>query len=32
MIQIIINDRAIQADNDIDMLAVDVNKLNVYNK
>ena len=32
MIQIIINDRVIQANNDIDMLAVNVNKLNVYNK
>ena len=32
MIQIIINDRVIQANNDIDMLAADVNKLNVYNK
>ena len=32
MVEIIINDRAIQANNDIDMLAVDVNKLNVYNK
>ena len=33
MIEIIINDRAtIHANNDIDMLAVDVNKLNVYNK
>ena len=32
MIEIIINDRAIQANNDIDMLAADVNKLNVYNK
>ena len=31
MIEIII-DRVIQANNDIDMLAVDVNKLNVYNK
>ena len=32
MVEIIINDRAIQANNDIDMLAVDVNRLNVYNK
>ena len=32
MVEIIINDRAIQANNDIDVLAVDVNKLNVYNK
>ena len=32
MIEIIINDRVIQANNDIDMLAVDVKKLNVYNK
>ena len=32
MVGIIINDRAIQANNDIDMLAVDVNRLNVYNK
>ena len=32
MIDIIINDRVIQANNDIDMLAVDVKKLNVYNK
>ena len=32
IVEIIINDRAIQAHNDIDMLAVDVNKLNVYNK
>ena len=32
MIEIIINDRVIQANNDIDMLAVNVNKLNVYNK
>ena len=32
MIEIIINDRVIQANNDIDMLAVDVNKLNIYNK
>ena len=32
MVEIIINDRAIQANNDIDMLAVDVNKLNVYDK
>ena len=32
MIEIIINDRVIQANNDIDMLAVDVKKLNVYDK
>ena len=32
MIEIIINDRMIQANNDIDMLAVDVKKVNVYNK
>ena len=32
IVEIIVNDRAIQAHNDIDMLAVDVNKLNVYNK
>ena len=32
MIEIIINDRVIQANNDIDMLAVDVKKVNVYNK
>ena len=32
MIEININDRAIYANNDIDMLTVDVNKLNVYNK
>ena len=32
IIEIIINARAIQANYDIDMLAVDVNKLNVYNK
>ena len=32
MIEIIISDRAIQANNDIDMLAADVNKLNAYNK
>ena len=32
MIEIIINDRVIQANNDIDMLAVNVNKLNLYNK
>ena len=32
MVEIIINDRAIQANNDIDMLAVDINRLNVYNK
>ena len=32
MIEIIINDRVIQANNDIDMLAVSVNKLNAYNK
>ena len=32
MVEIIINDRAIQANNDIDMVAVDINKLNVYNK
>ena len=32
IIEIIINDRAVQANYDIDMLAVDVNKLNVYNK
>ena len=30
MIKIIINDRVIQANNDIDMLAVNVNKLYVY--
>ena len=32
IIEIIINDRAVQANYDIDMLAVDLNKLNVYNK
>ena len=32
MVEIIINDRAIQANNDIDMVAVNINKLNVYNK
>ena len=32
IIEIIINARAIQANYDIDMLAVDVNKLNVSNK
>ena len=32
MIEIIINDRVIQANNDIDMLAVNVKQLNVYNK
>ena len=32
MIAININDRAICANNDIDMLTVDANKLNVYNK
>ena len=32
MIEIIINNRAIQANNDIDMPAVNVNKLNVFNK
>ena len=32
MIEIIINDRVIQANNDIDMLEVNVNKLNGYNK
>ena len=32
MVEIIINDRAIQANNDIDMVAVDINKLNVCNK
>ena len=32
MIETIINDRAIQANNDIDILAADVNKLNAYNK
>ena len=32
MIEIIINDRVTQANNDTDMLAVNVNKLNVYNK
>ena len=32
MIEININDRAIYANNDIDMLTVDANKLNVYNK
>ena len=32
MIGIIINDREKQANNDIDMLAVKVNQLNVYNK
>ena len=32
MIEIIINDRVIQANNDIDMLAVNVNKLDVYSR
>ena len=32
MIEIIINDRVIHANNDIDILPVNVNKLNVYNK
>ena len=32
MIEININDRAIYANNDIDMLTVDANKLNAYNK
>ena len=32
MIEIIINDRVIHANDDIDMLAVDVNKLNVYRR
>ena len=32
MVEIIINDRAIQANNDIDMVAVNINKCNVYNK
>ena len=32
MIEIIINDRVIQGNNDIDMLTVNVNKLNLYNK
>ena len=32
MIEIIINDRVIQTNNDIDMLSVNVNKLNVYSR
>ena len=32
MIETSINDRAIYANNDIDMLTVDANKLNAYNK
>ena len=32
MIEININDRARYANNDIDMITVDANKLNVYNK
>ena len=32
MVEIIINDRAIQVNNVIDMVAVDINKLNVCNK
>ena len=32
MIEIIINDRVIQANNDIDMLSADINKLNVYRR
>ena len=32
MIEIIINDRVIQANNDIDMLSVNVNKLNVHSR
>ena len=32
MIEIIINDRAIKANNDTDLLAANVNKLNVCNK
>ena len=32
MIEIIITDRVMQANNDIDMLSVNVNKLNVYSK
>ena len=32
MIQLIINDRVLTANNDIDMLAIDVNKLNIFSK
>ena len=32
MIELIINDRVLIANNDIDMLAIDVNKLNVFSK
>ena len=32
MIEIIINDTVIHANDDIDMLAADVNKLNVYGR
>ena len=32
MIEIIINDRVIHANNDIDMRAVNVSRLNIYNK
>ena len=32
MIELIINDRVLTANNDIDMLAIDVNKLNVFSK
>ena len=32
MIELIINDRVLTANNDIDMLATDVNKLNIFSK
>ena len=32
MIELIINDRVLTANNDIDMLAIDVNKLNIFSK
>ena len=32
MIQLIINDRVLTTNNDIDMLAIDVNKLNIFSK
>ena len=32
MIELIINDRVLAVDNDIDMLSIDINKLKVYGK
>ena len=32
MIELIINDRVLTANNDTDMLAIDINKLNVFSK